>query len=320
MLKFIIILFLPSLLFSKNIDSLINEAEEFIMQSRFLDAKNIYFEASQETVMWEKDLINGLLCCLECNDYEKGTYFIQKLFKLGAPPQYFEQEMEKYDFFKSNNWMIIKESRPVFNRESLLIKTIEEMIEVDQHARQIGGDSIEIADFRNYLKLKNFVKKYGFPEEKDLGFDYTPMGYKTQSDFDVLIIHAIKSRPFEWGEYLPKLLKERKISHNSFVFYMGHTKTCDDEQMSCMPPNINTINVNNKLYTCCCEVKDKINKNRSKYGIESIDLFIKKTYFKESNKSIFKLGGGFPTYGNSSIPENVLIEEIKKFGFDTILK
>lgn len=319
MLKYFFVLFFPLSLFSENTDSLILVAEDLIMQSNYIDAKNIYYDLSQKSELWEKDMINGLLCSLESKDIEKSSYFIQKLLERGAPPEYFENELSKYDFFKSKKWEELKNNRPSFNRESNLITTINRMFEIDQKGRIAGGDSIEIVDFKNYLLLKNIVKNEGFPTEKSMGFDYKPKGYETQSNFDVLMIHAIKSRPYEWGEYLPQLFKERKISQSGFIYYSGLAKSCIDIQLACLPPTINAIKVENKIYTCCCELKSSIDANRARYGIESIDSYLKKTIFKTKNKNLFILGGSIPSIQSSSPLEKIL-DELNKRGFNTVLE
>ena len=310
---FIFLLAISSQLGAQSINSSIYKAEELIMTENYHESADIYYELSKSNELSGFDLVNSLLCSLESEDTMKISYFINKLFKIGAPVEYFENELNKYKFFESDRWEHLKINKPEFNRNNKIILAIKEMIEVDQNPRK-NAESYEEADFKIHLRLNSITKESGFPTEKDYGFDYFKSGYNSGSIFFVLILHQIKRNPYKWGEILPKLYWDKKISRKAFVFLSAHIKSCDDMQLACLKlPAENAILFDDEIYTCCCEDVERININRKKYELESIENQLKKSIFLMETNTIFKIGRSIPEFQKKS-DKSIMIHNLRNMG------
>jgi len=308
----ILFLFFSTISYAQYKTSPLLKAESLIIEGDMCEAAKLYYNESKSISLWDFDLINGLLTSLECNDSLKIRYFIDKLFEIGAPIEYFENDLSQYHFFKTDEWKNIKENKPYFNRDNDVIKAISEMIRIDQSARN-SDKGYERADFEVKMKLDSLVRKNGFPTQKDLGFDYPPKALMNGRDFNVILIHQIKSRPYGWGEILPKLYKDKKISRRQFVFLSAFIKTCDKIQLTCFPfPAENVVLIDNQIYTCCCKNAEKINNTRRKFGLESLEMHFKKSLFKMNSNIPFRIGKEFPTFSPGD--NKTLIKKLKTIG------
>ncbi len=273
------------------------KAEDYIVEGKNIEASEIYYQESLKYDLWDFDLVNGLLTSLECKDTFRIRYFVNKLFEIGTPIEYFEKDLSKYSYFKTKNWEKIKKNKPFFNRNNKVISFILQLIKEDQKPR-INNYSIidrEKVDFDIKFKLDSFIMQNGFPSQKDIGFDYPPKKLMSRGDFNVILIHQIKISPYLWGELLPKLYKDRKISRRKFVFLSAHIKSCGDMQLTCLKlPAENVLLVDGKMYTCCCENAERINENRKRYGLESLESHLKKSLFKMKSEIPFRIGRSFP--------------------------
>ena len=302
-------------------NNLYNSAENQIVNGNYCKAKDIYLELGKNSRLFTTEKINGLVSCLECDSssLENIQFFIQSLFEIGAPVEYFETEFANYSYFSSDKWNVLKEEKPVFDRDNKYIKMVNEMIKIDQAGR--GYDSIELmewADFRVYMKLQGLFKETkGLLGPEELGFDYRPLGYSSNRLYNILLIHQIKSRPYIWGEKLPNMYFDGLLNARSFTNYYLLAKPCDKLELSCFPyPPTDVIRVSDSIFVCSGEMKDSINKNRDLFYLDSVEDQISKAFYRESTDKPFRIGRSIPMYNSApNEDDSKLINDIKKRGF-----
>jgi len=137
-------------------NNLYNSAERHIVAGNYCKAKDIYLELGKNSRLFTTEKINGLVSCLECksSSSENIEFFIQSLFEIGAPVEYFETEFINYSYFSSEEWNVLKEQKPKFDRNNKYIQMVNKMIKIDQAGRGYDSmDSMEWSDFKVYMML-----------------------------------------------------------------------------------------------------------------------------------------------------------------------
>lgn len=302
-------------------NNLYNSAEQHIVAGNYCEAKDIYIELGKNSRLFTTEKINGLVSCLECesSSAENIEFFIQSLFEIGAPVEYFETEFINYSYFSSEEWNVLKEQKPEFDRNNKYIQMVNEMIKIDQAGRGYDSmDSMAWADFKVYMMLQDLFKETkGFLGPEELGFDYRPLGYTSNSAYNILLIHQIKSRPHIWGEQLPNMYFDGLLSARSFTNYYLLAEPCDKLELSCFPyPQVNILRVADSIFVCSGEMKKSINKNREFFYLDSVEDQISKAFYRESTDKPFRIGGTIPMYNSAPNQEDTdLIQELKEWGF-----
>jgi len=162
-----------------------------------------------------------------------------------------------------------------------------------------------------------FKETKGFLGPEELGFDYRPLGYTSNSAYNILLIHQIKSRPHIWGEQLPNMYFDGLLSAKSFTYYYLLAEPCDKLELSCFPyPPVNIIRLADSIFVCSGEMKDSINKNREFFYLDSVEDQISKAFYRESTDKPFRIGGTIPMYNSApNEDETDLIQELSERGF-----
>ncbi|TVQ51536.1 MAG: hypothetical protein EA362_00160 [Saprospirales bacterium] len=303
------------------------KAEMQIVNGDYCGAMENFLELAKQPNLVTAYKINGLVSTLECDSMaiDNIEFFISLLFEIGAPIEYFEDELGRYSYFSSENWEKLKQLKPEFDRNNIYIRKVEEMIRIDQEARGYNNtDSMEWADFRVYMMMQELSREIGGglmgPEQ--LGFDYRPLGYLSNGDHQLLIIHQIKSRPFDWGEYLPQMYFDGHFSPRGFSFYYTLAKACNKKELACFPyPPENLLQIDGQLYACSGQVRKTINENREFFFLDSVEDQIAKSLYRASTDKPFRsLGRSIPIY---SLPADADADEkveflrmVKEMGFE----
>lgn len=296
---------------------LYQKAEMQILKGNYCGAMETYLELGENFNLKTTEKINGLVSSLECDStvVESIEYFIQLLFEIGTPVDYFEDELGRYPYFSSNKWKKLILDKPEFDRNNKYIRKVDEMIKIDQAGRGYATkDSMEWADFRVYMMMQELSREMGGgllgPDQ--LGFDFRPMGYRTNAQYSILLVHQIKSRPYEWGEYLPQMYFDWIIDHRQFTHYYTLAKACERKELSCFPhPPQNMLRINDQIFVCSGKARKRINENRNYFYLDSIEDQIAKSLFKASSDKPFRgIGRSIPIY---SLPADADADEKEEF-------
>ncbi|TVR86764.1 MAG: hypothetical protein EA411_09610 [Saprospirales bacterium] len=297
-------------------------AEKQILNGNYCTAKDILLELGKNSPLYTTEKINGLVSSLECDsdDHKSIEFFITTLFEIGAPVEYFETELGEYSYFSTESWGRMKEEKPEFDRNNRYIKKVGKMVEIDQAGRGYSGmDSIEWADFRVYMMMQELSREVnGFLGPEQLGFDYEPLGFSSNSQYAILMIHQIKSRPYEWGAYLPKMYWDGLIDPRSFTFYYLLANPCDKLELSCFPyPPENIIRAAGHLYVCSGDAMERIDKNRDSFYLDSVQDQINKALYRVNTNKPFRIGRSIPTFDpHPNEDPTEFHKELKEMGFE----
>jgi len=296
-------------------------AELEIINGNYCAAKIMYRELGENSRLFTTEKINGLVSSLECDDNADGSieYFVQALFEIGTPVDYFETEFRNYSYFSSEEWTSLKEQKPVFDRNNKYIQLVNEMIKIDQAGRGYDSmDSMEWADFRVYMMMQELFRDTdGFLGPEELGFDYRPLGYSSNSDYSILLVHQIKSRPYEWGKYLPNMYFDGLLDPRSFTFYYLLAEACDKLELSCFPyPPENILRIDGEIYVCSGKTRKSINQNREFFYLDSVEDQINKALYRESSDKPFRIGRSIPMYNPPPNEDlSIFLMDLKEMGF-----
>lgn len=302
-------------------NTLVNPAEMHIVNGNYCKAKDLYVNLAKKFQPFTTDLINGLIASLECDlhNIESIEVFVRLLFEIGAPIEYFETEFIKYSYFSSERWNVLKKIKPEFDRNNRYIQLVNKMLKIDQAGRGYNNmDSMEWADFKIYMMIQELSREInGFLGPEQLGFDYEPLGYSSNRKYSVLLVHQIKSRPYQWGVYLPRMYLDGLIDPRSFAFYYLLAEPCNKLELSCFPyPPENVIRVGEQIYICSGEIKERINMNREFFFLDSVEDQINKAFYRDSTDKPFRIGRSIPMY---NLPPNEdpteLIKDLQELGF-----
>ena len=321
-LLFLLTLILSQIISAQDADFIfknktIYKAEMQIVNGDYCGAMETYFELANQTKLGTTEKVNGLVSALECDSIavDHIEFFINLLFEIGAPVEYFEDELGRYSYFSSREWEKLKQQKPEFDRNNRYIQKVKEMIQIDQAARGFDCmESMERADFEVYMMMQNLSREMGggLLGPQQLGFDYRPLGYVSNGDYGVLLIHQIKFRPYIWGAHLPQMYFDGNFSPRQFSSYYALAEACDKKPSACFPyPPENLLQIDGQLYVCSGEMREKINENRKYFYLDSVEDQIAKSLYRASSDKPFRsLGRSIPIY---SLPADADTDEKEEF-------
>jgi len=272
-------------------------AESLILKEKYCESITIYEEMADSFKMWNGDLQNALIASLLCNDLQNIERFSLELLKRGAPHEFFENELDTFTFFESENWQEIKNREIDYSFDPELREKIIEMHKRDQRDRYDEANR-PLDDYLNLIKLNKITLERGFPTAIDLGFNYNNSGLSYNRYFSNILLHLVKLQPWDFGEWLPTLYLDSKMVTSNFIYLMAFARTCDDLQLTCFgQPAANVLFVDDVLFTCDESNMKRINYNRALFYLDSIEDQIEKVQFRLKNSEIpWKLDTGFARY------------------------
>ena len=292
----------------------IYHAEDKIIFESYCDATDLYRKISSEFYIYNNDLQNALICALLCDNADLIEYFSKKLLERGAPVRYFEENYYEFEFFSSDSWETLQNSEIEYTFTPEIRGKIEEMVTRDQRDRSNPRERA-MDDFKNLLILNEIVTKYGFPTEKDLGFDFLGESDRTEYNrwFRLIMIHLTKLQPWDFGEILPDLYLEGTISRHQFIHLYPNILFCDQSPITCIPaPATNFLMLDDILLSCNDELKKEIDLARSTFYLDSIESQLKKSIYRRNSTHPWLIGEGFSIFYYNEETGN-LTERIEGF-------
>ena len=296
----------------------INYAEANILDSNYVKAAMHYDSAFfAQPKPFAKDYWNALVCSIKNNDNQKAFAFTQKLILKGFDLTHFQQPVFE-NFLKTKEWKSITENYDNLHRQYLkginvrLKTTIDSLFALDQGLRNSCGmekcrTEILKIDSSNYVKLFEVIKRYGFPDENDLGTNNT----KLRLPHFFLFYHYIQANT---GAVVYPILFNAMITHKfppryfAFCFNRGEM---GDRRGKDLGLNL-AIEIDDKTYFPKKNAA-KININREELGLDSFEDYARKhEYMKNCNKSNIKQFE-FDIWGGTSRYEFATVEDKERF-------
>ncbi len=292
--------------------------EDHILNEDFCEASKHYHKLSQEKYIFNRDLQNAILSSLLCGDRDLIEYFSLQALKRGAPNEYFEEHFHEFEFFSSIEWDHLSNIELSYTFHPEIRSKIREMVEVDQ-ADRIDPKERAMNDFKNLLTLNEITEKFGFPTQKDLGFDYLGESNRKEynSWFRLIMIHQTKDRRWDFGDILPDLYLQGKVSPGLFVHLYPYIRFCDQEQITCLQsPSSNFLMLDDVLLSCDEDIKTQVNEARAKYFLDPIDKRLEKAIFAKNSDYPWRIGERFAVFNfnREAASLNERIESFREHG------
>lgn len=280
--------------------NIVNKAELAICDSNFEQAARYYKEAFtiNPSKPFSKDLSNAFFAVMDTRDFETSEKYLKQLLKRGIGAAYIERTKDYYkgESLEHINAVLSKYPNDTIKKNPMVAQ-IHEMVQWDQDVRNYfyelnNGrymvDSTFTVDDINSKALLKLFKEKGFPNENVLGSNawqnYNPnvapeydliilhntgaaMGRRSGHIFDTILYRAVMNldyHPRWFGEVVQKTVSA------PWFKYDGVTLNFPITISGCFYKNI----IYPEYYD---EVSEKkINTERAKIGLETLDEFRRK--------------------------------------------
>ncbi|HMT77008.1 MAG TPA: hypothetical protein PKA44_04800 [Saprospiraceae bacterium] len=265
------------------------KAEDFIVESKY-DSSLVYYNKafSMYPENFVADLNNALVCAIELDSFDLINFYINELLLQGVSKSYFTK---KYYFnkkvFNSPHWFQILDE-PIYTRiNKIKVNLIDSLVELDQYPRRNNlPDSIFLkVDKVNEQILEKYIfNNCVFPSSYEIGVrmvnDTIIYGYPLST----LLIHQVRDNPSKYSGIFEYNLNKKAINPKSYFFYSKLFMPREKENLlGCDDGTFLIIEYfGDEAFTCCCELKELVNKNRKRYYLEDIDKVIAKYEFSKS--------------------------------------
>lgn len=261
-------------------------AEDYILISKYDSAVSYYEKAfSMYPDNFIPDLNNALICAIESDKYELTGKYITELLKRGVPGSYFEKKYYFKQFVGTQLFAALDEPF-VSHIDSNKIKLIDSLLVLDQEPRinntyelMWGVDSVNEKILERDIFNSGIIPgsdEIGVRMYNDTTIDSPPL--------DIIMIHMVKKDPVKYSRIYKSHLESHKISPlQYFSKAQIFTERSDTTNLGCDESMFATIQfIGEDGFTCCCELKDRINQNRKKFYLEDIDRSIRKYRFSKT--------------------------------------
>lgn len=286
-------------------------AESHLINQDYNKATKSYMKLADSFYLWNGELQNALTCSLLSKDKKAIERFINLFFERGANSNFLEKKYKDFEYFNSIKWEKLKANQIKITYDSTMQVLVDSLHKKDQ----LGGRSISDSermknDFENLIKFYKIIDENGFPTQQQLGYIINADSIEYNNLFEIVLIHLAKLQPWELGILLKDLYFDNKIPCSQFVYLYSNTKSCEDIQLSCFPyPPTNALMVDSVLFTCNSQERQRIDRNRAKYFLDTIENQLEKIKFIKVSKYPWVLGEGTAIYFYS-----------KKYTFDSFSK
>jgi len=287
-------------------------AEDFILTNQY-DSSIYYYEKAFAMFPenFVTDLNNALICAIESDRYDLTGKYIVELLKQGVPRSYFEKKHYFSRFVDSQIFDAMYE--PVDTKiDSFKIKLIDSMLVTDQYPRKnnMPDSAILAIDMINEKLLEEQIFTDGLlPTAYEVGVEIYRDTIIGKSNFHNLMVHQVRDNPEKYSKFYRDNLEKHSISPLAYFSQAQiFGERSDTTNLGCEGMIFATIeSYGEDAFTCCCELKDQINKNRAKYYLEDLDRSIKKYRFSKTTKLPFMLQKH--VYGKWEFPDDKKLEE-----------
>jgi len=282
--------------------SFVNKAEQSIIIGDYMSADKYYKQALKGNLGFADHYFNAFKVSMLVNDIDFAGYNARKLIEKGLCVDFFNI----YPKIKNNDtiWnklLLAKEQQKFIHYEYK--ESLELLLIDDQSIGRGIRDSTLKVFHNNYEKLKLLINKYGYPSESLIGITCTPnlKGYYVPPQ-DLLLLHSMQSGFNGVGDIIKSALEDRNMPPYTFARIICQNQNQFDY---CIEP---LIMINDTLYIpkICNISKAKINKERKKIGLPTIEMEINAIKYKIKNpENGFRLSGNMAVI--SGIPKEAVI-------------
>ncbi|MBL0120363.1 MAG: hypothetical protein IPP89_15605 [Saprospiraceae bacterium] len=287
-------------------------AEDFILTNQF-DSSIYYYEKAFAMFPenFVTDLNNALICAIEADRYELTGKYIVELLKQGVPRSYFEK---KHYFSRFVDSQIFDAMYEPFDTkiDSFKIKLIDSMLVTDQYPRvnNMPDSAILAIDMINEKILEDKIFTDGLlPKSYEVGVQIYGDTILVTPNLHILMIHQVRDDLEKYGKFYINNLEHHNINPLTY-FSQAQTfgERSDTTNLGCEGRIFAVIeSFGEDAFTCCCNLKDQVNKNRAKYYLEDLDRAIKKYRFSKTTKLPFMLQKH--VYGKWEFPDDKKLED-----------
>lgn len=295
----------------------INNAELNFIQSKYKEALVDFSSAFKSTNnVFAKDYYNAALCAVRTKDFKKAYEYFDSLCSNGYSIKKISKNIHFTTFKKNKYYNKLASKTYIISATKKSNQTyLYNLLKDDQNLRlknprnymeKESASDIKITDSLNVLKLNEFVRKNGFPNEFNCGIDSNYLNYNPA---EIVIIHqqfGSQTRIYNYSILILEALKKESIlPHNGLNLYSrcagGDSLFANDCFFSIEQPNGKYKNA----YFTKINNEEIINKRRLEYNLEIIEDYKKKMfYFLKHNDFIFdfSIGGNIQTINKTIAP------------------
>lgn len=289
---------------SSNVDfmeiyySEIQNAETDILGGSYDKALDYYILANNTRSLFTDDALNAVLCATFSNRFVDALPFVKNLVQKGVPISYFEKKYLYRPLVLSQEWkdFSLSDVKPTFN--ITLRNELDSMLTMDQLFRENydeNRDTILKIDESNRLEMLQIFDKYGYVGDELYGVkmkgDTTIR--RDQATITALLIHQVKNHPVVFASLLENFVLKGEMKNSSYVYHSKNFLQLEKYRYSCLQmAQALFVQVQNELYTCCCEDANMIDRNRKRIYLEPLASLKKKTQFYYESDTPFLLTKG----------------------------
>lgn len=315
-----------------------SKAEELIVKDSLDKANEYYNKAfSLNQFPFEKDLRNALIINLKTNNFESSSFLIEKLIIKGYDIKSFNEipyinkinkdekylnTINKYDSLMN---IRIKLLDSIYLNELINIRGRDQRLTLNYRNKtnltEIEEKELRIQDSLNYFNFVSLVKEKGWPSEEMIGYQW-----QKQTIYRTLLFHSF-DYPFYDSSIIYNAYKENKIPSYILTYYeenridrLSHRKFNKmnlfeyNYQPSIFYHYISSKETKHQALEISCEkLKNLINYNRTKFGLSTLENYLKIINFSNKNK-YFKFYPGFFNPNSSDFNET----KESKFRYETL--
>lgn len=269
----------------------IGRAEMSIVDGNYAEAIRHYHSAKDLRPLYNYSFLNLITCHIRLGEVSKAVDRAIELCDQGYPVTMFKRK--QFDILNtSDKWRtyVLENAGRIYYKEG---NRISKLVEIDQYIRHNDLERDTAVSIQ--LALIDSTEKI----IREIGFNSVSIeGYKVRDDtliygdhLTILAVHALRIKGDEFKSLILECLSSGKISPYNFAFY---TKYFDHETNDIFIGCNNFLDavfyqVENIIYTCDDELRERSNKVRAELGLLPVEDVIRlfEYYYREGKDFSF---------------------------------
>lgn len=243
---------------------LVNEGHEQLVNKNFSAALQKYETADKinKSNLFKNDLCKYLTACYSDNKYKQKKYFGEILNNLDCD-NYISSLKEK------GNFSFTKRQKMSIQTKNSATLFLDSLVDKDQFNRDfISFKEKKNRDSLHLLHFLDYIKKYGFPNEKTTKINCFRSGTGTDLNrLEILLLHFSGFKNAQLDSILINEAEKLNVSPEVLASANFNIKEATRFSLTYLIIN-DTLYINNVSLTN----RKKINKMRLRYGLPSIEL------------------------------------------------
>ena len=322
--KTLLLLFITFIFFSskaqlKYIDyhTVISKAENHILEKKYKEAFQLYDSVFKiYPKRFSKDLYNASICAARSNQSDNAAEYLMELSNYGYSPLIINKitfksknSTVKWRAFKRGYKKNLKKKFKERNQNNDYL-FFEELFRRDQFFRMkkgsysVYGDTINLIDSINMSELKQYILLNGYPTDKVLMPDFG-----SNSRLYIIVRHAYQNKDYTLSEMLFDEVKKGNL--HPYIFAELEDKKYSSQKIGDKYCVLTYFKIEGKIIERKLN-SDKIkdyNVNRASIGLESLEIYKKKQFYKFKIKIPFL----FEKYEGLIQLSGIKLEDFNKF-------